>query len=116
MTSGSSTTLSSAPIEVVAVAIQGGEGRAPAVRPIETAGSPIAGPLVAREAMASAVVVVSGAGTPSPPVVAVGEPWGPASSGASWASSASGTPPTLGPVAPVAGVMVNKKFSQIQYE
>jgi hypothetical protein len=56
----------SSAVEVVGANVQGGEGRAPAARPVEATGSPAAAPLVIEEAMASAAVVVSGAGSPLP--------------------------------------------------
>jgi hypothetical protein len=76
MTLGSSTTLSSVPVEAVAATIQGREDGAPDVRPVEAAGSSAAASLVTGEAMASADVVVTGVGTPLPPATAVGESWG----------------------------------------
>jgi hypothetical protein len=73
MTSGSSTVLSSVPVEALATAIGGREDRAPDVGLVEAVGTPTAASLAIGEAMASAVVVVSGAGTPSPFAATVGE-------------------------------------------
>jgi hypothetical protein len=115
MTLGFSMVLSSAPIEAIAATIRGGEDGASDAGIVEAAGKPTATSLVTGEVMASATIVVSRAGTPSPPASAVTEPWGMVPSGASGAPLALGAPPVLDPIAPVTRMLVNKKSNQIQY-
>jgi hypothetical protein len=99
-----------APVEAVAAAIRGGEDGAPDARPVEAARPPAAASLIATETAAPVTVVVSGAGILSPPAVVVGESWGLAPIGASWA------PLALDPATLATGALNNKSSNQIQYK